>query len=87
VVALNDVVAGAESLLRRLIGEDVALQTDLDPQAGSTLADAGQIEQAIVNLAVNARDAMPDGGTLTISTAQLAAARSTLTWRPAGTRR
>lgn len=65
---LNEVVGGMERLLRRVIGEDVNLVTRLDEAAGSVRADPGQIEQVLVNLAVNARDAMPDGGLLTIHT-------------------
>jgi PAS domain S-box-containing protein len=69
ILDLNLVVAGMEELLRRLIGEDVELVTALDPGLGSVEADPGQIEQVIVNLAVNARDAMPQGGCLRIQTA------------------
>ncbi|QDU36806.1 Blue-light-activated protein [Maioricimonas rarisocia] len=65
---LNTVVSGAERLLRRLIGEDLELITDLVAEPAPVRADPGQIEQVVLNLAVNARDAMPTGGTLTIRT-------------------
>jgi PAS domain S-box-containing protein len=64
----NEVLVGIEGLLRRLIGEDVTLRVSLAGDAGRVKADAGQLEQVVVNLAVNARDAMPRGGTLTIET-------------------
>jgi len=70
-VALNDVVRNVEKMLRRLIGEDVSLELSLEDDAGVLRADAGQLEQVIVNLAINARDAMPDGGRLLIETAHL----------------
>jgi signal transduction histidine kinase len=68
-VNLNDLVSNSETILRRLIGNDVALSTNLDPRLGLVKADPGQIEQVIMNLCVNARDAMPQGGTVTIETA------------------
>jgi signal transduction histidine kinase len=69
VVDLNEVVTDVNGLLARLIGEDVELRSDLAPSVHPVEADVGQLEQVIVNLAVNARDAMPTGGTLTIATA------------------
>jgi CheY-like chemotaxis protein len=68
ILSLNECVAGVEKMLKRLIGEDVALETHLAGSLGNVKADPGQIEQVIVNLAVNSRDAMPKGGRLTVRT-------------------
>ncbi|HLZ45862.1 MAG TPA: PAS domain S-box protein [Gemmatimonadales bacterium] len=71
VLDLNVVVAEMDKMLRRLIGEHIALVAVLAPDLGRVRADPNQIEQVIVNLAVNARDAMPDGGKLTVETANV----------------
>ena len=71
VLNINDVIENVEPLLRRLVGADVQLETHLAPDLGNTKADAGQLEQVIMNLVVNARDAMPTGGKLTIETANV----------------
>ncbi len=71
VVALDAVVEGMEPLLRRLIGEHIELVTDLKPGLVPVLVDPGQVEQVVMNLALNARDAMPDGGTLIIESANV----------------
>jgi len=71
VINLNNVVKDLEEILHRLIGEDLELVTELEPALGSVKADPGQIEQIILNLIVNARDAMPQGGTLTLETGEV----------------
>jgi two-component system cell cycle sensor histidine kinase/response regulator CckA len=68
VIDLNEVVEGIMPMLKRLIGEDVDLVANLDPTLDHVLADPNQIEQVLLNLAINARDAMPQGGALTIET-------------------
>ena len=64
----NEIVRGVQKMLRRLLGEDIELEVSLDEDPGRVRADPGQLEQVIVNLAVNARDAMPSGGRLLIQT-------------------
>jgi PAS domain S-box-containing protein len=68
---LSTVVANMDKMLRRLVPADITLRTRLAPDLGAVRADPGQIEQVIMNLAVNACDAMPGGGTLTIETANV----------------
>ena len=71
VLDLNEVVGGIEAMLRRLLGEDIDIVVHTADGLGRVEADPGQIEQVIMNLAVNARDAMPSGGKLTIETANV----------------
>ncbi len=68
ILDLNAIVRDMEKMLRRVIGENIALITSLDPALGAVRADPGQIEQVILNLVVNSRDAMPGGGSVTIET-------------------
>ncbi len=74
VMNLNEVITGLEKMLQRLVGEDVALVADLHPGLAKVRIDPSQMEQAVINLAVNARHAMPTGGVLTVRTAPLALA-------------
>jgi PAS domain S-box-containing protein len=69
VIELNAIVSGVDSMLRRLIGEPISLTLRLAPDVGQVKTDPAQIEQVIINLALNARDAMPEGGSLCIETA------------------
>jgi len=71
VIDVNAIVTDMERLLRPLIGEDIELTTTLAPAVGCTRADAGQLEQVIMNLVVNAKDAMPNGGKICIRTASV----------------
>jgi signal transduction histidine kinase/ActR/RegA family two-component response regulator len=71
VLDVNTVLAGVEPILRRTIGEDIDLVIRSDPAVGRVRADPGQLEQVILNLSVNARDAMPEGGQLTLETANV----------------
>jgi len=68
VICINDTVTDVQKMLGRLIGEDIEIVLALDPNLGRVMADPGQMEQILMNLSVNARDAMPKGGRLTLST-------------------
>jgi two-component system cell cycle sensor histidine kinase/response regulator CckA len=79
VVSMNDLILDVESLLRHLIGEHIALVTVLEENPWRIKIDAGQYDQILVNLVVNARDAMPDGGTLTLETTNVVLDHETAT--------
>ena len=68
VVAMNEVIAETATMLRRILGDSIVVKTELTPDLRFGFFDPNQLETALLNLAINARDAMPDGGTLTIST-------------------
>ena len=76
-ININDLIRDIEKMLQRLLGEDINIETSLYPDLGNIKADPGQIEQVIMNLAINARDAMPQGGTLTIKTQPVAIKKKT----------
>jgi PAS domain S-box-containing protein len=81
---LNEIVLDMEKMLRRLIGEDVAIDTSLAPKEMAVLVDRGQMEQILANLTVNARDAMPEGGTLRIETATVTLGEGNVPGLPPG---
>ena len=83
---LNGTVTGISDMLGRLIGENIELVVTLDPSLGLIMADPGQLEQVIVNFAVNARDAMPKGGRLTIETRNVELDAAFVAAHPAATR-
>jgi len=72
VLNLNTLLENLTKMLTRMIGENIEIRMNLDPSSGNIKADPGQIEQIVMNLAINARDAMPDGGTITIETQKTA---------------
>ena len=79
-IELRTVIRTVESMLSRLIGDNIELVLELDEKGGFVLADPGQIEQVIINLTVNARDAMPDGGRITIGTSTVAQHAKSADW-------
>ncbi len=83
-VDLNAVVSDIEPMLRRLIGEDIELRTELAPDLGWVQADVGQLDQVILNLVVNARDALESGGSIVLSTANVTLDGNDLADRPEG---
>lgn len=84
VLDLNRLASELRNMLQRIIGEDIHFEMHLDPALGPILADVGQMTQVIMNLAVNARDAMPDGGTLTLETANVEFSEDAGSSTPAG---
>jgi len=82
ILSLNAIIVDIEKMLRRLVAEDIEMELLLAPDTGAVKADRSQIEQVILNLVVNARDAMPDGGKLTIETGNWTLDRSTVLRHP-----
>jgi PAS domain S-box-containing protein len=82
VIDVNTLVGNLATMLRRLIGEDVQLELRLDPAAGRVSADPGQLEQVVMNLTVNARDAMPQGGRVVLETAPVTLDQAFVTAHP-----
>ena len=70
-LSVNEAIDSIRKLLAKLVGDDIVLHVDLDPDLGHVLADPGQLEQVLMNLAANARDAMPEGGRLTMRTSNV----------------
>ncbi len=81
-ISVNAIVAGTEKMLKRVIGEDVELVADLAAEPATVMCDPGQLEQIVMNLVVNARDAMPEGGKLRIATTATSLDESTLREHP-----
>ncbi len=82
ILSLNTIISDIEKMLRRLVGEDIQMELLLSPDTVAVKADRSQIEQVILNLVVNARDAMPDGGKLTIETGNWTLDRSAVLTHP-----
>jgi signal transduction histidine kinase/ActR/RegA family two-component response regulator len=83
-VRLNQRLGNMRELLSHTLGENIELQLDMDPKIGEVLVDAGQMDQVFLNLALNARDAMPEGGTLSVRTAAESDSTVRLTFRDTG---
>ena len=81
---LNDIISVLHNMLKRIIGEHIGVHLNLDPNIWPAIVDKGQIDQVIMNLSINARDAMENGGTLTISTSNVRIDEKNLTLYPAG---
>ena len=82
VLDLNQVVSSLSTMMQRLLGEESELKLDLDPGLGSVHADSGRLEQVLLNLAANSRDAMPNGGTLTVATSNVTVGKTGSAVRP-----